>query len=115
MAAPDVRPRVQPTTDVVSFERPYPPGWFDRLIDWVERAPGPNEAYLIGLLVVLALYVSGVIWWNGTLPLGEIAPLRLFIVVVSPYLLWARFHLDRVACRALDEFRPALDVDEREL
>jgi hypothetical protein len=54
------------------------------------------------------------IWWNGKLPVGEIAPVRLFMVVVAPYLLATRYYLDRVACAALDDFRPALTVDESE-
>src|SRR5262245_37777397 len=25
-----------------SFEAPFPAGWFDRLMDWIDRQPGPN-------------------------------------------------------------------------
>ena len=34
-----------------NFERPYPPGWLDRLTDWVDRMPGPNALYCLGLLI----------------------------------------------------------------
>jgi hypothetical protein len=114
MAAPYIRPRLRPATDSIDFEPPYPPGWFDRLIDWIDRAPGPNALYLTGLLVAQAIYVAGMIWWNGMLPFGEVDILRLFIVVVAPYLLAVRFYLDRVACAALENFRPALTVDDAE-
>jgi hypothetical protein len=114
MAAPYVRPRVRSTTESVGFEHPYPPGWLDRLIDWIDRAPGPNALYLIGLLLAEAMYVTGLLWWNQKLPVGEVDPPRLFFVVVVPYLLWVRFNLDRVACAALENFRPALTVDEDE-
>jgi hypothetical protein len=115
MAVADVRPRLRSTTDSVAFERPYPPGWFDRLIDSIDRAPGPNALYMAGLLLAQAIYVTGLIWWSGNLPVGEVDPRRLFVVVVAPYLLWVRFYLDQVASAALDDFRPALTVDEGEL
>jgi hypothetical protein len=105
---------VRYSTDSIAFQPPYPPGWFDRLIDWIDRAPGPNALYLVGLLFVQGAYVTGLIWWNGKLPVGEIDLPRLFIVVVAPYLLGVRYYLDRVACAALDDFRPALTVDEHE-
>ena len=114
MAVPYVRPRVRSAADSVDFERPYPAGWFDHLIDWIDRAPGPNVAYVIGLLVAEAVYITGLVWWNGKLPVGEVDLRRLFIAVVAPYLLWVRLHLDRVAGAALDDFRPALAVDEGE-
>jgi hypothetical protein len=115
MAAPYVRPRLQPTPGSTDFERPYPAGWFDRLLDAIDRAPGPNAAYLVGLLLLEAIYVSSLLWWNAKVPIGEIDFLRLFIVVVAPYLLAVRYDLDRVACAALDNFRTALTVDDREL
>ena len=31
---------------------PYPPSWVDRLIDWVERRPGPAWLFYAGLAVV---------------------------------------------------------------
>jgi hypothetical protein len=97
------------------FEPPYPAGWFDRLLDWIDRAPGPNWLYFAGLMVLQLAYMTAMLWWNGRMPVGSIEPPRLFIVVVTPYLLWARFNLDHVAGAALDDFRPALAVDDREL
>jgi hypothetical protein len=115
MAAPHVRPRVRAGPGPTPFEPPYPPGWFDALIDWIDRAPGPNALYPIGLLVAQAAYVTGLIWWNGKLPFGVIDPQRMFVVVVAPYLIGVRYYLDRVACAALDQLRPAMTVDEGEL
>jgi hypothetical protein len=114
MAAPDVRPRARPAGESLAFERPYPPGWFDRLIDLIDRTPGPNWLFPVVLLLAEASYVTGLLWWNGKLPVGQIDFSRLFIVVVAPYLIGARFYLDRVACAALDDFRPALAVDDAE-
>jgi hypothetical protein len=56
----------------------------------------------------------GLIWSTGKLPVGEVDPRRLFFVPVIPYLLGVRLYLDHVACAALDQFRPALTVDEGE-
>jgi hypothetical protein len=102
------------TTAPIAFTPPYPAGWFDRLVDWIGRAPGPNTAWLAGLALVEATYVTVLCWSEGTVPVGEIEPRRLFIVLVAPYLLGTRFYLDRVARDALDDFRPALSVDEAE-
>src|SRR5262249_25821321 len=78
-------------------ERPYDPGWFDRLLDWIDRLPGPNGLYALGLLAFQATWVTTLLWWNDALPVGSFDLRRTFLVVVAPYLLWVRFYLDRVA------------------
>ena len=97
-----------------NFERPYAPGWFDRLTDWVDRMPGPNSLYCLGLLVFQFGYVTALLWFNGKLPVGAIDLRLVFVVVVAPYFLWVRFYLDRVAAAALDVFRPVLAVSDAE-
>jgi len=97
-----------------AFERPYSPGWMDRLIDWVDRMAGPNALYCLGLLVLQFGYVTALLWFNGKLPVGSIDLRLAFVVVVAPYLLWVRFYLDRVAVAALDAFRPVLAVSDPE-
>jgi hypothetical protein len=69
----------------------------------------------VGFALVQAIYITGLCWWEGTLPVGQIDLPRLFVVVVAPYLLGTRFYLDRIASAALDDFRPALSVDDAEL
>ncbi len=96
------------------FERPYPPGWFDRLVDWIDRLPGPNVAYCLGLLLALFAYLTGVLWLNGKLPVGDVDLQRTFAAVVAPYLLWVRFRLDHIAAASLDRFRPVLAVNDAE-
>jgi hypothetical protein len=95
-------------------ERPYAPGWLDLLLDRIDRAPGPNLLYVLGLLFAELAWLTGVLWANGKVPVGTIDFGRTFLVVVAPYLLWARFHLDRVAGEAMDRFRPALEVSDSE-
>jgi hypothetical protein len=98
----------------MSFERPYAPGWLDRLTDWVDRMPGPNFLYCLGLLVFQFGYATGLLWLDRSLPVGSIDFRRVFSVVVAPYLIWMRFYLDRFAAAALDVFRPMLAVDDAE-
>jgi hypothetical protein len=105
-------PRSAPET--TNFERPYSPGWFDRLIDWVDRMPGPNALYCLGLLVLQFGYVTALMWFDGKLPVGSIDLRLVFMVVVAPYFLWVRFYLDRVAGAALDVFRAVLAVSDAE-
>ena len=100
--------------ETTNFERPYSPGWFDRLTDWIDRMPGPNALYCLGLLVFQFGYLTALRWLNGKLPVGSIDLRLVFMVVVAPYLLWMRFHLDRVAAAALDVFRPVLAVSDAE-
>jgi NTE family protein len=109
---PSSTPRT--TRAASNLERPYSPGWFDRLTDWIDRMPGPNVLYFLGLLVFQFAYVTGLLWSNGKLPVGSIDLRLAFIVVVTPYLLWVRFYLDRVAAAALDAFRPVLAVSDAE-
>ena len=99
---------------IANFERPYSPGWFDRLNDWVDRMRGPNSLYCLGLLIFQFGYVTALLWFNGKLPGGSIDVRLVFPVVVAPYFLWVRFYLDRVAAAALDAFRPMLAVNDAE-
>lgn len=98
-----------------TVELPYPPGWLDRLIDWIGRMPGSNVLYCLGLLVLQFGYLTALLWANGTLAVGSVDLKLAFVVVVAPYLLWVRFSLDRVAAAALDTFRPALTVGDADL
>src|SRR5262245_57092726 len=105
---------MSPASEATNFERPYSPGWFDRLTDWVDRMPGPNFLSCVGLLLFQFGYLTAMLWLNGKLPVGSIDLRLAFVVVVTPYLLWVRFYLDRVAGAALDVFRPALAISDAE-
>lgn len=95
-------------------EPPYPPGWLDRLIDFVGRMPGSNAGWCILLALAQTAWLVGMLWATGQ-PLGEAgAWRRFFSVVITPGLLWARFHLDGVAAACMDRFRPMLPVGDEE-
>ena len=77
--------------------------------------PGPNLLYCVALLLLEVLYLSVLLWIGGRVPAGSFDGRPMFIAVVAPYFLWVRFHLDRVASRALDAFRPALSASDAEI
>ena len=70
--------------ETTNFERPYPPGWLDRLTDWVDRMPGPNFLYCLGLLVFQFGYATALLWLNRRLPVGSIDYRRAYAVAVAP-------------------------------
>src|SRR5262245_21944833 len=51
-------------------ERPYAPGWLDRLLDWIDHEAGPNWLYALALLVAQSAWVLAVVWWSGSLRQG---------------------------------------------
>jgi hypothetical protein len=59
-------------------------------------------------------YVTVLLWFNGTLSVGAIDLRLAFVVVVTPYFLFVRFHLDRVAASAFNTFRPVLAISDAE-
>ena len=52
-------------------ERPYDPGWLDRLLDRIDGMPGSNGFYALGLLAFQATWVTVALWWNGTMRSGR--------------------------------------------
>ena len=105
------------TADVVSTVGPvvpYAPGWFDRLEDRIARSRIPAVPVYLGLALVLVA-VQAAIQWNGT---GTIAIFPLVFVITPVANLAIMHHLDGVAGRALQRFRPILtgsDADYEDL
>ncbi len=96
------------------IEQPYAPSWVNRLIDWIDRLPGPFWIFLLALLAFEFVLVNAVRWLDGSLPLGEFDIRQSYYVVFTAYLLGAMYYLNRTALRALDDFRPALTMSEPE-
>lgn len=93
---------------------PYPPSWVDRLINWVDKLPGPAWiAYLGGLLTAILLS-HAVRWIDGSLPPGSVDFIR---VAEAPFLILfpaVQQYLNTTARRALEGFRPALQIGDEE-
>src|SRR6266496_981840 len=90
---------------------PYPPSWIDRLMDWVQRLPGPAWLFYLGVTLVLVLIRTIVAWSDGSLPVGTFLPLHIFFVSGGVYLLFLLHYLDDRAGAAFAAFRPVLADD----
>jgi hypothetical protein len=93
---------------------PYPPSWVDRLLGWVDRLPGPVWVFYLGAMVGVSLIRHAFRWIDGTIPAGS---LDLSLATEAPFLVFtlvAQHYLNATARRALQEFRPALQLDESE-
>jgi hypothetical protein len=104
---------VEPSTpDVQHPAQPYSPSWADLLIAWIERLPGPAWLFYGLLLLVLILLTNALQWRDGTLPLGIFHPVRVTEPFYLVYALALIHYLNEVARRALEGFRPAMEIDE---
>jgi hypothetical protein len=95
---------VDPTADV----RPYAPSWVNRIIDRIDRLPGPTWAAYLAIgagFLVIAIAQS---WVAGIAPVGVVDPNQAFWGLFVPLTLWLFHYLDGVAREALRAFRPAL-------
>ncbi|HEX2033476.1 MAG TPA: hypothetical protein VHS99_04760 [Chloroflexota bacterium] len=93
---------------------PYPPSVVDRFIAWADRVPGPAWSLYLGMLAVLVVIVNGVTWLDGSVRFGTLDLYRTSIPVYPVSILALMHYLNRAACRALAEFRPALGGAEAE-
>jgi hypothetical protein len=91
---------------------PYPPSWIDRLMDWVQRLPGPVWLFYLGVTALLVLARTIIAWSDGSLPVGTFLPLQIFFVSGGMYLLFLLHYLDDRAGVAFTDFRPVLNADD---
>lgn len=103
---------VAPTKHTALFSRPYAPSWFDRVLDWVDGLPGPVWVYLIVLVLAQWLLINVLLWFNGKLPVGSFEVVLSFFAVIVPYVLGFWLYARGVTSRALDTFRPLLQMDD---
>ncbi|MEX0788975.1 MAG: hypothetical protein WD906_09000 [Anaerolineales bacterium] len=94
-----------------AFVPPYPPSWFDRLTEAIERLPGP---YWVPYAIAGAVYLAAV----GLSPAPpDPAPFReaLFSASLPFYGFWLIHYLNRRASLSLDAFSPAFAGGQAEL
>jgi hypothetical protein len=108
------QPSLPSSTLAARLVRPYPPSWVDRLINWVDKLPGPAwVAYLGGLLTAILLSHAAR-WIDRSLPAGSVDIAR---VAEAPFLVFfpaAQHYLNTTARSSLEGFRPALQVRDDE-
>jgi hypothetical protein len=92
--------------------RPFGPSWVDRVIDAIERLPGPFWAFYIGLWLAAIVVVSAVRWLDGSLAFPDVDAYQAASTFYGPAALGLLHLLQRIAGASLEAFRPALDASD---
>jgi len=97
-----------------SATQPFPPSWLNRLQASIQRLPVPPWAsYLLGVLAV-SLLIHAPFWLDGSLPPGSIEVAQVIAALFLVYFAALIHYLNTTARGALANYRPLLDVKERE-
>jgi hypothetical protein len=97
-----------------SNEARYLPSWIDRLIQGIDRLPGPAWLFYVVGILALALLITVVLWVDGSVPFGSYGSFQGIFPPFVFYFLALYHYLTRVGARSLHEFRPLLGADEAE-
>ncbi len=102
-------------TDMPKSEIPYPRSWIDRLIQWIDRIPGPSWLFYVAALLAFALLNNAIFWVDGSLAPGSFDLVGILdsFFIVFPVALY--HHLSLVAGRSFQDFRPLLTSSDAEL
>ena len=87
---------------------PYPASVVDRFLAWIDRLRVPAWFFYLALLAALVVIFNGLAWIDDTLQFGTFEVYRSSIPFYPVSVLALMHYLNRVARRALAEFRPAL-------
>lgn len=92
----------------------YPPSWLDRLVDWVNKLPGPFLLYYLGLWLILFGLRTVIGKQDGSYGPEGVLDSQILIFHAAyclglPYTLLLMHFLERAIPRALELFRPAFD------
>ena len=91
-----------------------PPGWLHRMVEWIDRLPGPPGLVYAATFVFGLLVTQGAAWSSGARAFGEVDPLNVYWGAFGAGLLWAAGYLERAAARAFETIRPALALRPEE-
>lgn len=97
-----------------TFIPPYPPSWFDRLADWVERLPIPWWLFYVLLAILLSGAVAVGLWLSGVYAAVGFHPMQVWLPTLGAYLLGLTHALDRTASSSMMRFRPAFRGNDDE-
>lgn len=97
-------------TTNTNHERAFAPSWVDHLTAWVERLPGPNWPYYLGLGLFLILVQVIALWIEDASPISDYMPVYTFLALVISFFLALFHYLDQRAGAALTALRPALQA-----
>jgi hypothetical protein len=94
--------------------RPYPPSWVDRLSGWVERSGLPGIVFYSSLYLALTLVIQVMGWLAGTAPFGVLNQQEFLYQIFALVAFYYMYIAPGFAMDAMRNFRPLLDVSERE-
>ncbi len=92
----------------------YPPSWVDRFTRWIDQRSYPAWIFYAVLWAVLYAAYAAVQYIEGTYSFGTINAFHVVHAGTLVYTLASIHFLDRTAARALERFRPALDINDQE-
>lgn len=86
----------------------YPASLIDRFLIGIGHLPGPACFFYLVLLVLLVVAFNSLAWINGSVQFGAFDLYRSSVPFYPVGALALMHHLNRLACRSLAAFRPAL-------
>jgi hypothetical protein len=102
-------------TSAANVAARYRLSWVDRLIEGIDRLPGPQWLFYVGCTVLLALLISAILWIDGSVPFGSYGSVQGIFPPFVFYFLALYHYLTRAGSRSLKTFRPLLEADESTL
>lgn len=108
---PQTDPLAQNTLEK-SFSEPSPPSWVDRVNDSFRNSSIPSPVLYLAI-GICAMFVGQVaLWFYGTTPFLLFDSVSFAIGIWVALSLACVHYLDDLACSALKDFRPALDLSK---
>jgi hypothetical protein len=92
----------------------YKPAYIHAYFNWLNRLRIPKVAYYLLILVITGLLQNGVAWIKGMLPFGEINLYLTFSGLWFIEILLLAHYLVEGGASILEEFKPALSLEESE-
>ncbi|MEX2161447.1 MAG: hypothetical protein WD751_05980 [Anaerolineales bacterium] len=95
--------------------RPYPPSWADRFLEWLDQLPIPYGFTVLIIYTLAAFSFHVALWLDGVIPWGAVDAPSLFNAIWSIVGIFFLLTLDRIAHRAVDKFSILVPRKRREL
>lgn len=105
----------EPGPDTSSASISYRMSWLDYLLRRIDQLPGSGWwiHLILGLLLLLLLSIG--LWLEGVVPLGKFLLTHIFLSGTISFFLATTASLNKRALSALDEMRPVLTLEEKQL
>ena len=88
--------------------------WIDRLIQGIDRLPGPAWLFYVVGTLAITLLINVVLWIDGSTAFGSYGSFQGIFPPFVLYFLALYHYLTRAGSNSLLEYRPLIEVDEVE-